>query len=150
MKRNETLKSYAAEQAAESVTFLNEECHPLRELIRRKDCFTELPFILQETDLRSPLAAAVSDFYGGSNDKPINVNGVIDLALRDGDCWIVVDYKTDAIYTAEPEAAYINRLKTQYALQLKVYREVINRLGKGTVMHTYICSIPLGGKLIEV
>lgn len=147
---SETLKSYAAGQAAGCVAFLNEEHHPLRELIRGKDCFTELPFILQETDLRSPLAAAVSDFYGGSNDKPINVNGVIDLALRDGDCWTVVDYKTDAIYTAEPEIAYINRLKTQYALQLKVYREVINRLGKGTVMHTYICSIPLGGKLIEV
>lgn len=75
---------------------------------------------------------------------------MIDLALRDGDCWIIVDYKTDAMYAAEPEAAYINRLKTQYALQLNVYREVINRLGKGTVKHTYICSIPLAGKLIEV
>lgn len=69
----ETLKSYAAGQAAECAAFLNEEHHPLRELIRGKECFTELPFILQETNLSSPLAAAVNDFYGVSNDKPINV-----------------------------------------------------------------------------
>lgn len=141
--------SHVATQAA---AFLGNTGSSLRQLLNDSKCFPELPFILRETDRGSPLYHHLSNHIKDPNakNKDLDVQGVIDLAIWKNGEWTVVDYKTDRIKKGESREEYIGRLREEYTAQIASYAQVLERLGKGKTTHAYLCSIPLGGELVEL
>ncbi len=74
-----------------------------RRAARAKVVLTEVPF----------QRAVAKD-----SSKPLLIKGVIDLAFREEDGWVVIDYKTDAV----TEAAAKREAK-RYAPQVELYKE---------------------------
>ena len=86
-----------------------------------------------------------------AKDKILDVNGSIDLAIRHDDgSWTVVDYKTDAQRTDETDEQLAARLKAEYTAQITAYARVLELQQGARVTGAYLCSIPLGGRLIEL
>lgn len=143
--------NYLVDEALKQIGFIcNEDCD-LRKLIdNAKKCYTELPFVLYESDMTAELVIKVAKVIDANADKPLSMNGIIDLAVFKDNNWIVVDYKTDILLDDESEEEYIGRLKEQYTNQLACYDEVLTRMGKGKVSNIYICAVNLGGKLVEI
>ena len=140
--------SSCAEQAS---AFLENANTPLRQLLDGAKCYTELPFILRETDRDSALYRHLSEHIKDSDavGKDLDVQGVIDLAIWKNGEWTVVDYKTDRL-GKDDKNKFKTRLRDAYTAQIASYAQVLERLGKGKVTHTYLCSIPLGGELIPL
>ena len=67
-------------------------------------------------------------------ERNLLVQGVIDCAFREGDGWIVVDYKTDRI---EDEAAFVD----SYSPQLAWYAVALRILTGIPVLETWLWSI---------
>ncbi|WP_301859924.1 helicase-exonuclease AddAB subunit AddA [uncultured Megasphaera sp.] len=63
------------------------------------------------------------------------VQGVIDCLFRDDNGWVLVDYKTDRLQTADA-------FRTRYAVQLALYRQALEQLGV-PVSQSYIYSFYL-------
>ena len=138
--------------ATQATAFLGNTGSSLRQLLNDSKCFPELPFILRETDRGGPLYHHLSNHIKDPNakNKDLDVQGVIDLAIWKNGEWTVVDYKTDRIKKGESREKYIGRLREEYTAQIASYAQVLERLGKGETTHAYLCSIPLGGELIEL
>ena len=148
----EPLIAAVAAAAAQAAAFLSDDGAPLRRLAGSGRCYTELLFFLRAADRSDPLHAHISAHLKDktAQDKILDVNGVIDLAIRkpDGE-WIVVDYKTDSVRKGEREDAYRSRLE-EYTPQIQSYCKVLEALQGGRVTAAYLCSVPLGGELIEL
>lgn len=149
LQPGETLISYVAARAAQTAAFLADPANPLRALLDSSTAYPELPFALQLTDPAAPLAQKVYELVG-EGEKPIYMNGIIDLALHDGQAWTLVDYKTDILLPGENKAEFIARLKQSYSPQLRAYREILTGLRRGPVAHTYLCALSLSAELIEL
>ena len=141
-----------AEQAAGAAVFLSDEASPLRCLLADAESYPELPFFLQEaagnSELYRHLAVHVSSEK--ARNRTLAVEGIIDLAIRKGDVWYVVDYKTDKLRSGESEEQFARRLREEYTPQITAYARVLERMDSGKTEKAWLCSIPLGGRLIEL
>jgi ATP-dependent helicase/nuclease subunit A len=79
-----------------------------------------------------PFALAMDDGDAKGLDRTM-LRGRIDLLLRDGKDWIVVDYKTDAVRGQQVQAA-----AERYRPQVDLYRQAIGRLVHGQVSAVYL------------
>ena len=79
-----------------------------------------------------PFALALNDAGAEGLDRTM-LRGRIDLLLRDGENWIVVDYKTDAVRGQQVQAA-----AERYRPQVDLYRQAIERLVHGQVSGVYL------------
>ncbi len=145
----ELLFEALAAQAGRQTAFLGDREHALRKLLDSGKCYAELTF---ETPLSAgdPIWKLCSSVMDGQSELPVELRGVIDLAVREDRGWVLVDYKTDARWKGETEAQYAERLKRQYTPQLRIYREILKRLNQGEVSAAYLCAVSLGGMLVEV
>ena len=135
--------------AVVQTAFLEEPDSELRKILKSGRTFTELPFQLVlpgGDDLRELCGRMIPE----QEQRPAELRGVIDLAVLDENGWTLVDYKTDSVREGESRNAYIERLQRQYRPQLQIYREILNRIGKGTVQKAYLCAVNLNGVMIEL
>lgn len=125
---------------------------PLRTLLAGGDAVTEYPFWLSADDTADPLYEHILRSLPGcpANGNPVDLHGVIDLAVRTEQGWAVVDYKTDRPLPGESEAQYAQRLKTAYTPQVATYALVLSRLTPGVPVRLYLCAVALSGALIEL
>lgn len=146
------LLSSVAAAAAKAAGFVTREDAPLRELISGAECYPELPFQLYAEDRESEayrhLARHISDEQ--ARDKTLEVQGVIDLAIRKNGVWTIVDYKTDVLRDGEGAEQFRGRLRGEYTPQITAYAKVMEQFSDERVDGLYLCSIPLGGELIEL
>lgn len=70
------------------------------------------------------------------NEENVFLQGIIDTAFIENGKWILLDYKTDRVQTAE-------ELVKRYHIQLELYKEALERLTGLEVAETYIYSFRL-------
>ncbi len=148
-RTTEALAERLITEAVRQTAFLEDPGQEIRKLLDAGKAYTELPF---ETEIlpEDPLREACRAVAGETGELSIMMKGVIDLAVRTGQGWVLIDYKTDSVRQGEAQEAYGKRLKKQYEPQLMIYREILNRLSLGPVEMTAICAVSLGGKLIRL
>jgi ATP-dependent helicase/nuclease subunit A len=73
-----------------------------------------------------------------SNPLPTTVKGVIDLAFREEDQWVIVDYKTDVI---NPDG--LKQLAETYRGQIETYRKFWMQIVKQPVKEAGVFSVRL-------
>lgn len=137
--------------AADACAPLLREDSPLRTLMARGHALAEFPFYLSLPDpadalyrhIRENLVKEVPD------GRPIDLNGVLDLAVQTPEGWAVVDYKTDCLQPGETESAYADRLRTAYTPQIRAYGMILHRL-TGQPVTLYLCAVALNGQLIPL
>ena len=95
--------------------------------------------LYKEQEFMSDFTA--KEIYGENSEEKILVQGVIDLLAVNGEKAIIIDYKMSS-HSEE-------RLKKDYATQLKLYKNAVEKTLKLKVEHTYILSL-ITGSLIEV
>ena len=149
--------AYLSAAATTASGFLADPDGILRGCLDQGKAWTELPFFLRVDDPEDPLYGHLMMYRKGKGDgsqgvqqAALDVQGIIDLAIQTPRGWIVVDYKTDRLRQEEAEAAYSQRLCAEYTPQIQSYVLVLERLGLGKVSQAWLCSIPLGGKLIRL
>ncbi|HJB52881.1 MAG TPA: UvrD-helicase domain-containing protein [Candidatus Oscillibacter pullicola] len=149
--------AYLSAAATTASGFLADPDGMLRGCLDQGKAWTELPFFLRVDDPEDPLYGHLMMYRKGKGDgsqgvqqAALDVQGIIDLAIQTPRGWIVVDYKTDRLRQEEAEAAYSQRLCAEYTPQIQSYVLVLERLGLGKVSQAWLCSIPLGGKLIRL
>ncbi|WP_292018308.1 helicase-exonuclease AddAB subunit AddA [Megasphaera sp. UBA4382] len=69
--------------------------------------------------------------------EEILVQGVIDCLFREGDGWVLIDYKTDRLDDAD---AFIKR----YGVQISLYRQAVEKISGRPVREAYMYSFRLG------
>lgn len=140
-----------AGRAASDCAALLADGSPLRALLDQGEAVTEYPFYISVSDpkdeLYRHLAANLSK--APEEELPIDLNGILDLAIRTPEGWTVVDYKTDRLGSDETEEPYCQRLRSHYGPQLHTYAMVLERL-EHLPVRCFVCAIPLGGRLIEL
>lgn len=77
------------------------------------------------------------EFKDADSNAEIIVQGAVDLAFKENNKLIIVDYKTDRV--REPE-----KLATLYKKQLDLYREAMKQATELEVSECIICSLHLG------
>lgn len=68
--------------------------------------------------------------------EQILIQGVIDCLFREDDAWILVDYKSDRLETADA-------FRGRYAVQLALYKRAVEQITHRPVEETYIYSLHL-------
>lgn len=68
--------------------------------------------------------------------EQILIQGVIDCLFRKDDAWILVDYKSDRLETADA-------FRRRYAVQLALYKRAVEQITHRPVEETYIYSLHL-------
>lgn len=68
--------------------------------------------------------------------EQILIQGVIDCLFREDDAWILVDYKSDRLETADA-------FRSRYAVQLALYKRAVEQITHWPVEETYIYSLHL-------
>lgn len=82
---------------------------------------SEVPFAVNRSGGRAPGGA--SDAPESASDAPEVLEGVIDLVFRDGNSWVVADYKTDS--GDDPD--FVDRV-SRYRAQVDLYAECWEQL----------------------
>ena len=95
-------------------------------------------------------AAGVDKVTKEDYERCIEIHGIIDLAVKAGDEWTIIDYKTDALQVGETQEQFESRLREQYSPQIMLYREILQRMGLGEVKEMYLCAIALHGAMIRL
>lgn len=65
------------------------------------------------------------------------LQGVIDCAFREGDSWILMDYKTDHIHDEEA-------FQARYALQLRLYAQAVEQITGRPVREKWLYALTMG------
>ncbi len=81
-----------------------------------------------------PARGLLADAEAG---EEILVQGIIDCLFKEGDAWVLVDYKTDHLETEEA-------FRQRYAIQLDIYKAATEQISHCPVKETYIYSLHLG------
>ena len=147
---NQTLIDGIVEQAVDQTGFIEDERHPLTLLVKRGRPYTELPFQFREETPDAHIRELCSNLIQPEDERCIEIHGIIDLAVKDGDKWTIVDYKTDALLVGETQDQFEARLREQYSPQIMLYREILQRMGLGEVKEMYLCAIALLGAMIRL
>ena len=92
-----------------------------RRAVASDDIRKESPFILR------------TEFDGRS----VVVQGVIDCYFREGDSYVLVDYKSSYVDPRDPEAAK-EMLLERYAMQLDLYKKALETIGEIPVSGAYL------------
>ena len=85
--------------------------------------------------LLSPQDAYFGERYEGPEEKVL-VNGMVDCFFTEVDGCVLVDYKTDRVDDEE-------ELKERYLIQMKLYRDALERALGIPVKEVYIYSFAL-------
>ncbi len=149
---DDALLASVAGAAAKAAGFAASADAPLRRLISGAECYPELPFQLYAADRESEVYRHLSRHISDENarDKALETQGVIDLAVRKDGVWTIVDYKTDIQRYGESAAQFRARLKAEYTPQITAYAKVMEQFSGERIDSLYLCSIQLGGELIEL
>ncbi len=91
-----------------------------------KDAWRELPFTVR-------LDACT--FTGGAPSDFVILQGVADLLFREGDGWVLVDYKTD---WCGKDGGRVQELVSGYTPQLQLYRLAVERTLREPVKETWL------------
>lgn len=148
----------AVHKALEIIDFSSDGQAEARQAAAAEDTDQKLVASMVSAALRSPsvTAAAQSDhwrelYVAASVDPGLLLEGYIDLAYRDGDGLVIVDYKTDGYQTSEDLDAKVAHYRLQgaaYALMaqeatgLTVKRMVFCFLGNGPAQERSIDNLP--------
>ncbi|MBR2178944.1 MAG: helicase-exonuclease AddAB subunit AddA [Selenomonadaceae bacterium] len=108
-----------------------------RRMLASKEVYRELPF--------SRLIDA-SRFFPKVDDK-IFIQGIVDVLFRDGDDFVLIDYKTDRITNGDDVAAEL--IKEKYKLQIELYSEAIEAILHKSISEKYLYMLS-GDVLIDV
>ena len=106
-------------------------------MIQSEEIYRELPF--------SRLIDA-SRFFPNVNDK-IFIQGIIDVLFRDGDQYILIDYKTDRVEENDPSVE--DRMRERYGLQINLYAEAVEAIINKKISEKYLYMLN-GEKLIKM
>ena len=147
---DELLFSGIVEQAVKQTKFIEDESHPLTALLKEGRPYTELPFQFREKTPDARIRELCSNLIQPEDERCIEIHGIIDLAVKAGDEWTIIDYKTDALQVGETQEQFETRLKEQYSPQIMLYREILQRMGLGEVKEMYLCAIALHGAMIRL
>lgn len=71
-----------------------------------------------------------------TGEDTLFLQGIIDTVFLEDDAWVLVDYKTDRVKSGD-------ELRHRYSLQLKLYKEALERLTNRPVKEVYIYSFAL-------
>lgn len=82
------------------------------------------------------LLAGGDPLPGTETGEQILIQGVIDCLFREDDAWILVDYKSDRLETADA-------FRSRYAIQLALYKRAVEQITHRPVEETYIYSLHL-------
>ncbi|GAB2703522.1 helicase-exonuclease AddAB subunit AddA [Paenibacillus thermoaerophilus] len=91
-----------------------------RRLLKSPKVYRELPF---SYGLR---AAEIAPDRPDAGDEIVLVQGVVDCLFAEGDGWVLVDFKTDAV-RGEPGPA-LSRLTERYRLQMDLYARALSHI----------------------
>lgn len=105
----------------------------MAEAFRKGDLFREQPFVLGVP------AEEVQEKYEGSGEWML-VQGIIDAFFYEEEEIVLLDYKTDRLYTEEA-------FRERYQVQLSYYRKALERLTGKHVKEIYIYSFALGREI---
>lgn len=137
--------------AADACAPLLREGSALRTLLQKGCALAEFPFYLSLSDASDPLYRHIRDNLAKDtpDGRPIDLNGVLDLAVQGPHGWTVVDYKTDCLQPGESDAAYADRLRAAYTPQIRTYGMILQRL-TGCSVQLFLCAVPLQGQLVSL
>ena len=91
----------------------------------------EVPFSL------SLPASEIYPTWENDVDEYVLIQGVIDCLIPKADGWIILDYKTDAIY--EPvDDQLVNKLSDRYRVQMNLYKRAIETIWRQPVKEIYL------------
>lgn len=93
----------------------------------------EKQFFVKISELALPERSALRRMYAGTDGVLI---GTMDLLFREDDGWVLVDYKTDHVRTAQ-------ELTDAYSLQLALYQKAAERVLGARVKQAFIYSFTL-------
>jgi ATP-dependent exoDNAse (exonuclease V) beta subunit len=152
----------AVHKALEIIDFSSDGQAEARQAAAAEDADQKLVASMVSAALRSPsvTAAAQSDhwrelYVAASVDPGLLLEGYIDLAYRDGDGLVIVDYKTDGYQTSEDLDAKVAHYRLQgaaYALMaeaatgLPIKRMVFCFLGNGPAQERSLDDLPAAMK----
>ena len=128
----EAVEAMKADQLAAGV-FTEEEAAA----IPAKDAAAWFGSPLGQRMLRSPEVRREWGFNFYKPERNLLVQGVVDCAFREGDGWILVDYKTDRV---EDEDAFVE----VYTPQLRWYAEALRELTGRPVPEAWLYSVSRG------
>ena len=97
-----------------------------KRMLASKEVYRELPF--------SRLIDA-SRFFPNVDDK-IFIQGIVDVLFRDGEEFVLIDYKTDRIANGDNIAAEL--IKEKYKLQIELYSEAIEAILHKSISEKYL------------
>ena len=105
-----------------------------------------LSSILNKLDLRDRTQLAIWEVQNGIGRKfqredRILINGIIDLYFKDGDDYVLVDYKTDNVESME-------ELVERYEVQLKFYKKALEMNYNIEISELVIYSLKLNSQII--
>lgn len=147
---DEALIGGIVEQAVKQTKFIEDESHPLTALLKEGRPYTELPFQFREKTPDARIRELCSNLIQPEDERCIEIHGIIDLAVKAGDEWTIIDYKTDALQVGETQEQFEARLREQYSPQIMLYREILQRMGLSEVKEMYLCAIALHGVMIRL
>jgi len=75
--------------------------------------------------------------WTGETDEHVLIQGVIDCVIPTDDGWIILDYKTDTITDDVTDRVKDNLLE-RYEVQMKLYKEALQRIWKEPVKTAYL------------
>jgi ATP-dependent exoDNAse (exonuclease V) beta subunit len=152
----------AVHKALEIIDFSSYGQAEARQAAAAEDADQELVALMVSAALRSPsvTAAAQSEhwrelYVAASVDPGLLLEGYIDLAYREGDGLVIVDYKTDGYQTSEDLDAKVAHYRLQgaaYALMaqkstnLPIKRMVFCFLGNGPAQERSLDDLPAAMK----
>ena len=67
-------------------------------------------------------------------DIPIIISGIIDLAFKENDGWVILDYKTNALKDEEEKIVIKNHYSSQVSLYCKAFERITNEKVKSGVL----------------
>ena len=146
----ESLVKGIADQAMELSAFLEDDRHPLTVMLKAGKAYTELPFQFREEFPDQRIRELCSNLITPEDERCVEIHGIIDLAVKTGNEWTIIDYKTDVFLVGENPEQFRERLKEQYSPQIMLYREILSRMGLGEVKDMYLCAIALHGEMIPL
>ncbi|WP_449403809.1 hypothetical protein [Exiguobacterium artemiae] len=56
------------------------------------------------------------------------MQGIVDCLIRDGDTYILLDYKSDQVFETTDNQNQAEVLRTRYATQLNLYQEALEAI----------------------
>ena len=118
----------------------------IKENQKIKNIHKESTFIMYMTPNEvAQLNGILPEKFWGSNYKKVEdrilINGIIDLYFKDGDDYVLVDYKTDNVESME-------ELVERYEVQLKFYKKALEMNYNIEISELVIYSLKLNSQII--